>query len=134
MARAPDLAKREEWRRRFREFDRGEWTVERFCRRVGVSPATFYQWKRKLGRGPGSLAPRGQGSGSVAPRGRGRAAAGSPLASGAVKFIPLQITSRPSLEVHLANGAKVLVPAHDPEAIRTVMEVLLSDRAEGAAC
>jgi hypothetical protein len=48
-----------------------------------------------------------------------------------VSFVPLQIVGRPSIEVHLANGTKVLVPAHDPQAIRTVLGALVSDRAEG---
>jgi len=116
MARVPDAAKREAWRRRLREFDRGDWTVEGFCRHVGVSPATFYQWKRKLRQGTA------------------RACAGSSPASEAVNFIPLQITGRPSIEVYLANGARVLVPCHGPQAIRTVLAALVSDRAEDRSC
>ena len=116
MARAPDVAKWEAWRRRLREFDRGDWTVGDFCRHVGVSPATFYQWKRKLD--PDTA----------------RSAVGSRPAASAVSFIPIEITGRPSVEVQLANGARVLVPAHDQAAIRTVLAALLSDRAEDRSC
>ena len=45
MSRGLDLARRELWRRRLREFDRGTATVAEFCRRVGVSDAAFYQWR-----------------------------------------------------------------------------------------
>ena len=116
MARVLDAVKWETWRRRLREFDRGDWTVGDFCGRLGVSPATFYQWKRKLGKG------------------MTRSDAGSRPAAPAVNFIPIEITSQPSIEVRLANGARVLVPAHDPEAIRTVIGALLSDRAEDRSC
>lgn len=127
MAREADLGKWEEWERRLREFEEGDWTVESFCRRVGVSPATFYEWKRKLGRGRA-------GSGSPAPHSTARPKVKALPASEGVSFVPLQITGRPSIEVHLANGAKVLVPVHDPEAIRTVIGALMNDRAEGGSC
>ena len=48
MGRGPDLERREIWRRRLREFDRGSVTVAGFCQRIGVSVATFYQWRRKM--------------------------------------------------------------------------------------
>jgi transposase-like protein len=48
MSRAPDLARRELWRRRMREFERSAATVADFCDRAGVSAAAFYQWRRKL--------------------------------------------------------------------------------------
>jgi hypothetical protein len=41
MSRGPDLARRELWRRRLRDFDRGSATVAAFCRREGVSDAAF---------------------------------------------------------------------------------------------
>jgi hypothetical protein len=63
-----------------------------------------------------------------------RSDSGSSPASGTVNFLPLQIVGRPSLEVHLPNGAKVLVPAHDQEAIRTVIGALMSDGTEGRSC
>ena len=116
MARVRDAAKWETWRRRLGEFDRGDWTVGHFCRRLGVSPATFYQWKRKLRRGTA------------------QSDAGSRPAASAVSFIPIEITGRPSVEVQLANGARVLVPSHDQAAIRTVIDALLSDRAEDRSC
>lgn len=116
MARVPDAAKREAWRRRLREFDRGDSSVGAFCGRLGVSPATFYQWKRKLRQ---EMA---------------RSDAGSRPAASAVSFIPIEITGRPSVEVQLANGVRVLVPSHDQAAIRTVIDALMSDRAEDRSC
>jgi Transposase len=118
MSREPDLAKRAAWRLRLREFDRGNATVVEFCRRVGVSVAAFYQWRRKLGP---SAAP----TGSAASRGR---------AAEVLSFLPVELTGGASIEVLLPSGARVTVPCHDHEAIRTVMGALLSASPEDRAC
>lgn len=138
MARMPDPAKREEWRRRLLEFDRGNWTVAAFCRRVGVSPATFYQWKRKLGReidrGKQIAWKRKLGR-EAADRGKPTARLGSsPPAAPPVRFIPIELTGQASIEVHLANGTRLRVPCREQEAIRTVIGALLGDPREDRAC
>jgi transposase-like protein len=123
--RGPDLVKRQEWRQRLLEFDRGEWTVAEFCRRQGCAPATFFKWRRKLG----------------GKRGRAAAAADAvpgtgvrPRRTAGVSFVPVEITAAARVEVHLAGGAKVLVPSHDHAALRTVIAALCSAAEEGRAC
>ena len=128
MSREPDLAKWAAWRLRLREFDRGNATVVEFCRRVGVSIATFYLWRRKLA----PSAARGSRSPARRPAESRGTAAG-------IHFLPVEITSRPGIEVLFPGGARVTVPCHDQEAIRTVMAVLLSAspedrRPEDRAC
>lgn len=122
MSREPDLAKRAAWRLRLREFDRGDCTVGEFCRRAGVSVATFYQWRRKLATSAARVA-------SAALPGR----AVKPLS-----FVPVEITARAGIEVLLPGGARVTVPCHEHEAIRTVMTSLLNaspaPRPEDGAC
>ena len=118
MSREPDLAKRAAWRLRLREFDRGNATVVEFCRHVGVSVAAFYQWRRKLG-------PSAASDASAASRGR---------AVKGLSFLPVEITGGASIEVLLSSGARVTVPCHDQEAIRTVMAALLSASLEDRAC
>ena len=44
MGRGVDVEKWALWRRRIAEFERGSAGVAEFCRRVGVSQATFYLW------------------------------------------------------------------------------------------
>jgi transposase-like protein len=123
MSREPNLEKRASWRLRLREFDRGNATVAEFCRRGGVSVAAFYQWRRKL-------RPSAAPDASAASRGR---------AVKSLSFLPVEITGGASIEVLLASGARVTVPCHDQEAIRTVMAALLSaspvhSRPEDPAC
>lgn len=36
------------WRERLRRFSKSGLSVARFCEREKVSPASFYQWRRKL--------------------------------------------------------------------------------------
>lgn len=78
MSRGPDLARREVWRRRLRDFDRGRATVAEFCRREGVSDAAFYQWRRKL------ASPAAQPSTAVTAAEK----------VSALSFLPIEITGR----------------------------------------
>ena len=110
MRRGPDAVKLDLWRRRLREFERGTQTVAAFCRRVGVSSATFYGWRRKVARSPGS------GNSSHGPQ------AMSPLG-----FLPVQVTGQLQgvIEVVLAGGTRVLVPSGDRESLQWVLEFAL---------
>ena len=50
MARSADSVKRQIWRQRLRRFERGRLTIAAFCQAEGVSAASFYQWRRILGK------------------------------------------------------------------------------------
>ena len=118
MRRGPDAVKLELWQRRLRAFERGPETVSAFCRRVGVSVATFYGWRRRVARVAECGPPRPDGgasnSGGVA----------VPLS-----FLPVQVTGQPPgvIEVVLAGGTRVLVPRGDRESLRMVLEVVAGD-------
>lgn len=119
MSRGPDLARRELWRRRLRDFDRGTATVAEFCRRVGVSDAAFYQWRRKLA------------SPVAEPN--------LPVSSvPALSFLPIEITGRddPSarIEVVFPNGIRMLVPGRDHTALSTIIAALASNAREPGSC
>jgi len=124
MSREPDLVKREAWQRRLRAFDKGRATVAEFCADEGVTVATFYKWRRKLGQ---SLA---RGSASI-PRPPEPARDAS---VGGMNFVPVEIVGPSSLEVLLLSGTRVLVPCHEREAIRLVIAALLSAPREDRAC
>jgi len=124
MSRGPDLARRELWRRRFSEFDRGTSTVAEFCRRTGVSQAAFYAWRHKV------PAPRQQG--------RRPEPEASPAKVASLSFLPIEITGRddPSarIEVVFPNGTRVLVPRGDHEALRAVIAAVMSAAPESGSC
>lgn len=125
MSRGPDLARRELWRRRLREFDRSSTTIADFCDRAGVSTAAFYQWRRKLV----AASPEGKVNHD------GLAKPLSGVAS--LNFLPVEIMGPRNgdvVEVLLPNGIRVLVPSRDQESLRTVLESLGSERREEPAC
>jgi hypothetical protein len=46
--RRPDPATRQSWQQCLDRFQRSGLTVPAFCEREGVSPASFYVWRRRL--------------------------------------------------------------------------------------
>jgi hypothetical protein len=125
MSRGPDLARRELWRRRMREFERSAATVADFCDRVGVSTAAFYQWRRKLADGSSS-------AGLTKPPPQ---ATPSRTAAASLSFLPVEIMGPRNgdvVEVLFPSGIRVLVPSRDQESLRTFLECLASEREEPA--
>lgn len=133
MSREPDLSRREVWKQRLREFDRGTASVMEFCERAGVSTASFYQWRRKLGSAASSR--------NVAEQER-TSKISSKLAmprdaTASMKFLPVELIGPRNaevVEVLLPSGIRVLVPSRDQVALRTVLETLASNRREDRAC
>ena len=122
MSYGPDLARRELWRRRLREFERGSASVAEFCRRVGVSDAAFYQWRRKLA------------SPVAEPNSPDSAAERVP----ALSFLPIEITGRDDqvsrIEVVFPNGIRVLMPGRDHATLSAVLAALTSSYREPGSC
>src|SRR5262245_15657097 len=50
--RRPDPANYQRWQQRLDRFRRGGLTVPAFCKREGVSTASFYAWRRRIGHDP----------------------------------------------------------------------------------
>lgn len=125
MSREAVLARRELWKRRMQEFEQGTASVPDFCRRAGVSTASFYQWRRRLQSVPSAPA-------TVA---KPRAKAARPRKTTTnMKFLPVELLGPQNVEVQLPCGARVLVPSHDHEALRTVLQSLVPSRREEPAC
>jgi hypothetical protein len=108
MARSSDPAKAALWRQRLQRFDTSNSSVSRFCRREGVSVASFYHWRKKLAA-PADTSPAGQ------------------RPSRPCAFKPLSITAAtsPTIAVHLPGGARLEVPAGDYQTVRVVVRELI---------
>jgi hypothetical protein len=135
MPRVPDPAKREVWRRRLSEFDRGNATIAEFCRREAVAVSSFYRWRQNLEWVAAAASGRHRQRTTTQDRDarsldRSRRVGAKPK----LKFVPVEITGRSSIEVHLPNGARVTVPCHDRDAIGAVIAALLSDSQEARPC
>lgn len=122
MSRGPDLARRELWRRRLQEFDRGTATVAEFCRRVGVSDAAFYQWRRKL----------------ASPAAQTNTPVSTAEKVPALSFLPIEITGRDEqsarIEVVFPNGIRMLVPGRDHTALSAIIAALAGSTREPGSC
>ena len=122
MSRESVLSRREAWYRRMQEFEQGTANVADFCRRAGVSTASFYQWRRRLK--PVTTAPK-------VPKPSAKA---SQARQADMKFLPVELLGPQKVEVQFPCGARVLVPSHDHEAIRAVLQSLVPSRREEPAC
>jgi transposase-like protein len=92
------------WREVVRDQAASGLSIAAFCRERGVSPASFFDWRRKLLAGGGEEAV-------------------------AAKFMAIELPPRSTiqscLEVALPNGLRVLVPSRfDADALRTLLDVL----------
>ncbi len=119
------LARREVWKQRIREFDQGTASVADFCQRLGVSTVSFYQWRQRLkpASSPPAKVPKPPAK-SARPR----------QAAANMKFLPVELLGPTNVEVQFPCGARVLVPSHDHEALRTELQSLVLSRREEPAC
>jgi hypothetical protein len=95
MARMADWSKRQVWQQRLRRFEQGDLTVAAFCQAEGVSVASFQYWRRILGhRAVARRQPR-------------------PTRISRQAFLPVKIVGAATIEIHLPNGVRLMVPAGD---------------------
>ena len=103
--------RRQWWRRQVVRQEQSSLTVSEFCRRSGISPATFYAWKRRVREGQ-TASPLDPERASARPM---------PEANGASTpaFLPVSILDAGAagqLEIELANACIVrLKGAVDPK-------------------
>lgn len=91
------------WGKRLDRFDRADVTVAQFCLQEGVSPSSFYQWRRRLHR------KRSQEEQSQ-PR---------PIP----QFLPVSFPSPPMSPAPLAAAVKSLMTVDLPGGIRIRFEI-----------
>lgn len=125
MARKVNQVLREEWRKRIEGQQQSGLRVAEFCRREGVSPATFYLWRRKL------QAPRPPQAKKAPARQKKIAqtsrAGNSPTTPPSLPFVQLPLPSGaacPWIEVVLAEGTVVRIPQQNLAALQTVLQTL----------
>jgi hypothetical protein len=113
MARSVDSVKREMWRERLQRFERGRSSIAAFCQAEGVSTASFYHWRRILGRSARSAA-------ALAPMLPNR----QPTAATRQTFLPVEVVAAATIDIHLPNGARLAVPAGDAAALEAAVLVV----------
>jgi transposase-like protein len=121
MARKVNLQLRQVWRDRLERQRRGGLSVSEFCRREGVSSATYYTWKKKF---------RGQSPGAMR-RSSGRPENPGPIArpvSAGPAFVQLPAVAAtpvvPWIELVLADGTIIRLPHQNVAALQAVLQAL----------
>ena len=133
MSRSSDPTKPGVWRERLETFSSCGLAVARFCAREGVSVASFYHWRKKLGhegrhRRMTDGHPRHR-TGSARGRGVFQPVAVVPAASGLVPVASGWVPAARAVSIQLPCGTRIEVDADDLDAVRTVVaEVVRADR------
>jgi hypothetical protein len=102
MARSVSVRKTLEWRRRLRRFRKSRQSIAAFCRQEGVSPPSFYLWRKRLAEVP----------------------AERQIAAPPAGFRPVRIVPAAGVSVQLPGGSQLLVPGGDAECLRVVVETI----------
>ncbi len=95
--------KAQQWRQRFVCFEKSRQSTNAFCRQEGVSPQSFYLWRKRLAQSPAD----GQ--------------APLPLPAG---FRPVRLLPSASVSVQLPGGTQLVVPTTDAQSLQLVIETL----------
>ena len=110
MGREQKRATATVWRSRLAKFRRSNVTVVEFCRREGVSDASFYLWRKRLGQVASRPSRRTRSHGSASSNGTRE----NP-------FVPVRVLSSPVAELELPNGVRIRVPADNAEELRAAV-------------
>jgi transposase-like protein len=110
-------ARRDWWRRQIQRQNDSRQTVADFCRRLGVSPVTFYAWKRRLQQATVEALPTSSGQTATTPHD----SAHCPTPT----FLPVAIRDSvlsPQIEIELGNQCVVRIKGTiDRGLLRTVI-------------
>ena len=133
MSRSSDPTKPAVWRERLERFSSCGLAVAPFCAREGVSVASFYHWRKKLGhKGRRRCIMDGHARGRTDPTGgRGvfQPVAVVPAARGLVTVASRCVPAARAVCIQMPCGTRIEVDAGDLDALRTVLaEVVRADR------
>ena len=135
MSRSSDPTKPAAWGERFERFSSSGLGVAPFCAREGVSVASFYHWRKKLGHQARRMTD-GRARGRTGPTGgRGvfQPVAVVPAARGLVTVASRCVPAPRAVCIQLPCGTRIEVDADDLDALRTVVaEVVRADRGREA--
>jgi transposase-like protein len=106
----------EQWAAWAGEQQESDLSVAEFCDWIGVSPNSFYRWRRKLAAKGRPPAKNGHG-----PQ---RQSAIKRSMSAGPELVPLTVLASPVVEIDLPCGAVVRVPNED-RSLRRVLGILL---------
>ena len=84
-----------QWEQRIQKFQNADMSVSQFCKKEGVSTASFYAWRRRLKK------------------------QNNPQA-----FAPIEIPQQNEIQVQLPSGAVIRIPPGDRQTLEIVLQKL----------
>lgn len=125
MPRSTDSGKLALWRERFERFSGGQMSVGPFCARKGVSVASFYYWREKVGKVGCARDDGGKKMGDS-----GRVRQDRPRPDRRSVFQPVTVVPAASaVRIELPGGARIEVGTEDLDVVRAVVHAVA--RSEG---
>ena len=101
MVRSSSVSRHQLWQQRLARFQTSHQTVVEFCRQEGVSPPSFYLWRKRL-------LPSVDRQPSKPPAG----------------FRAVHLLPSANVSVQLPGGTQLVVPMADHESLRAVIEAV----------
>jgi len=110
---------RRRWQALIAEQAGGGWSVAEFCRRRKLSPASFYQWRRKLQPATSTL----RSNSTLRPNSR---PAGQFVPVSLIGDVPRSVVGQDTASVQFPCGVVLRLPAGDERTLAQVVSLLLS--------
>ena len=108
--------RRSAWCERLARYQSSPLTIFEFCISEGVSPSSFYQWRKKL---------------------EPRASRESTVVHSTASFAPVRLVGSTNVVVQLPGGTRLEIPLSDTPALERALEALVradARCAEAASC
>ena len=103
MARSISVRKAQQWQQRLARFQSSRQSVVAFCRQEGVTPQSFYYWRKGLAKASSQ-----PGVAAQPPAG----------------FRPVRIVPAAGVSVQLPGGTQLVVPLADADGLRVAIETI----------
>ena len=133
MATGSRAEKVVEWQERLARFDRSGTSIAQFCRDEGVSPPSFYIWRRKLRRRPAAAGSSGTGRLTAKSAVAGQGVQGQPRQG---SFVPVRVLGdvnfhgQLTMTAELQGGTRFTIPLAGPETLQLAIAALVQADAE----
>ena len=122
MVRQSNPNTEQRWKKLLAKLQQSGLTVAEFCRQENVSPASIYQWKKRLGMG------------SLQANRRSAAAPTAKPSPAPARFVEITVHRSNRIEMELASGVKIYIPADQLDALAAAIRACQDVPAEVSSC
>jgi hypothetical protein len=113
------------WQKHLERQPRSGLSIEKYCRREGIAPGTYYAWKRRLKSAQATTTPTRRKSKSSPDRSK---PARSQTTGGFI-HVPLPVSA--TIQIRFVDGTLVSLPRGDLDALATTLRTLRAAQQQG---